>query len=454
VFRSLVLALVTALVNLLSAGAAFGVLALVFQHTWAEGLLDFRSTGAVITWIPLFTFAVLFGLSMDYHVFMLSRIREAAATGLSTRDAVRQGILRSAGTVTSAAIVMVSVFSIFASLHMVEMKELGLSLAVAVLIDAVLVRAVVLPSLLVVLGKRRWSPTPTPPSSLGGGSREAVASASVAGASAAVASRHLDLAPSGLRFRNPLSLLVSRAPFVSAAYLLSYVLLGGVWFAITLALVLTSGVLAVFWIGLPLLYVTVAAVQAMAVIERARARMLGVEFRSSYRSGHGSGLRQTLRNRVTDRARWRDLVVLVALWPWLLVLDLLALVAWLIPATLMSLPFWYHFNRQSFDNGTSSRGVALGYFPDGPHGQTRYGWFIGDAGSAVTAALIGLAVFALVANYAVIGAARVHVRCIARWFDPRGVRVPAPPADLAAARMMWAAPHRVVESVPVRSARP
>src|SRR6201999_33909 len=113
VFRSVVLALVTAFVNLLSAGAAFGVLALTFQHTWAEGLLDFHSTGTVVTWIPLFTFAVLFGLSMDYHVFVVSRIREAAAAGLDTRAAVRAGILRSAGTVTSAAIVMVSVFSIF-----------------------------------------------------------------------------------------------------------------------------------------------------------------------------------------------------------------------------------------------------------------------------------------------------------------------------------------------------
>ena len=452
VFRSLVLALVTALVNLLSAGAAFGVLALVFQHTWAEGLLDFRSTGSVITWIPLFTFAVLFGLSMDYHVFMISRIREAAATGLSTRDAVRQGILRSAGTVTSAAIVMVSVFSIFASLHMVEMKELGLSLAVAVLIDAVLVRAVVLPSLLVVLGKRRWSP-----SSGGDAHDDVVVDAVVvdaAAAGAATAPQHRSLAPSGLRLRNPVSLLVSRAPWASAAYLASYVLLGGVWFAITLALVLTSSVLAVFWIGLPLLYLTLVAVQAMAVIERARVRILGVEFRSSYRAGQGSGLRQTLRNRVTDRARWRDLVVLVALWPWLLVLDLLALVAWLIPAMLMSLPFWYHFNRQSFGNGTSARGVALGYFPDGPHGATHYGWFVGDAGSALTAALIGLAVFALVGNYAVIGAARMHVRCIARWYDPCPVRVPAPPADRAAVRGSWARPDRIVRPVPVRSARP
>jgi putative drug exporter of the RND superfamily len=158
VFRSLVIAVTTAFVNMLSAGAAFGVLVLVFQHTWAEGLLGFTSTGAVINWIPLFTFAVLFGLSMDYHVFVISRIREAAAEGLSTPEAVKRGITRSAGTVTSAAIVMVSVFAIFASLHMVEMKELGLSLAVAVLIDALVIRVIVLPALMTMLGRWNWWP--------------------------------------------------------------------------------------------------------------------------------------------------------------------------------------------------------------------------------------------------------------------------------------------------------
>ncbi len=159
-FRSIVLALITAFVNLLSAGAAFGVLVLTFQHTWAEGLLDFHSTGTVITWIPLFTFAVLFGLSMDYHVFVVGRIREAAADGLSVRAAVRQGIVGSAGTVTSAAIVMVSVFSIFASLHMVEMKELGVGLATAVLVDALVVRVIILPALMIVFGRAVWWPGP------------------------------------------------------------------------------------------------------------------------------------------------------------------------------------------------------------------------------------------------------------------------------------------------------
>ncbi len=162
VFRSALLALCTAGMNLLSAGAAFGVLTLVFQHHWADGLLGYSSTGRLINWIPLFTFAVLFGLSMDYHVFVLNSIREATARGLSVREAVRVGVGRSAGTVTAAAAVMVSVFAIFASLHMVEMKELGLGLAVAVLVDALVVRAVVLPSLLVLLGDRvRW-PRPAP----------------------------------------------------------------------------------------------------------------------------------------------------------------------------------------------------------------------------------------------------------------------------------------------------
>ncbi|MGN6607660.1 MAG: MMPL family transporter [Jatrophihabitans sp.] len=156
VFRSVLLAVITAAVNLVSAGAAFGLLALVFQHRWAEGLLGFHSTGAVINWIPLFTFAVLSGLSMDYHVFVLGHVREAVRSGLPAREAIRVGIGRSAGTVTSAAIVMVSVFAIFASLHMVEMKEMGFTLAAAVLIDAVVVRGVVLPALLALAGERVW----------------------------------------------------------------------------------------------------------------------------------------------------------------------------------------------------------------------------------------------------------------------------------------------------------
>ncbi|NUU22469.1 MAG: MMPL family transporter, partial [Streptomycetaceae bacterium] len=161
-FRSVVIALSAIAINLLSALAAFGLLTVVFQHSWAEGILDFHSNGAVISWLPLFLFVVLFGLSMDYHVFVVSRIREAAERGLSTRDAVEKGITSSAGVITSAAIVMVSVFAVFATLSMMDMKQMGVGLAAAVLIDAIVVRIVVLPSLMVLLGHRNWWPGKIP----------------------------------------------------------------------------------------------------------------------------------------------------------------------------------------------------------------------------------------------------------------------------------------------------
>jgi RND superfamily putative drug exporter len=157
-FRSVAIALVTTLLNLASVAACFGVLSLVFQHTWAEGLLDFTSPGFVVSWIPVFLFVILVGLSMDYHVFVLGRIREGVEEGLSPQEAVRKGITESAGVVTSAAAVMVSVFAVFATLGMIEMKQMGVGLAVAVLIDATLVRIVMLPSIMVLLGRKAWWP--------------------------------------------------------------------------------------------------------------------------------------------------------------------------------------------------------------------------------------------------------------------------------------------------------
>ena len=124
-FGSPWLALVTVGLNLLSVGAAYGVMTLVFQHTWAEGLLGFTSIGSIAAWLPLLMFVMLFGLSMDYHVFVVSRVREAFTAGASPRDAVRLGVARSAGVVTSAAAVMVAVFAIFATLSTLEMKQLG-----------------------------------------------------------------------------------------------------------------------------------------------------------------------------------------------------------------------------------------------------------------------------------------------------------------------------------------
>jgi RND superfamily putative drug exporter len=162
-FGSPWLALVTVGLNLLSVGAAYGVMTAVFQHTWAEGLLGFTSIGSIAAWLPLLMFVLLFGLSMDYHVFVVSRVREAYQAGATPRDAVRIGVARSAGVVTSAAAVMVAVFAIFGTLSTLEMKQLGVGLAAAVLLDATLVRGVLLPAVLALLGRRahtgpRWIP--------------------------------------------------------------------------------------------------------------------------------------------------------------------------------------------------------------------------------------------------------------------------------------------------------
>ena len=155
-FRSLVVPIKAIVLNLLSVGAAYGVLVLVFQDGLGESLLGFHSNGGVSSWLPLFLFVILFGLSMDYHVLILSRVREAVDRGLNSDDAVREGITATAGTVTSAAMVMVAVFSIFATLSILDMKEMGIGLAVAVLIDATIVRAILLPATMKLLGDRNW----------------------------------------------------------------------------------------------------------------------------------------------------------------------------------------------------------------------------------------------------------------------------------------------------------
>ena len=155
-FRSLVIPLKTIVLNLLSVGAAYGVVTLIFQRGYLRGALGAQNVGGVIDWLPLFLFVVLFGLSMDYHVLILSRIREAHLGGMTTADAVGHGIKSTAGVVTSAAVVMVAVFSIFALLPEVTFKQLGVGLAVAVLIDATLVRAVLLPSAMTLLGEWNW----------------------------------------------------------------------------------------------------------------------------------------------------------------------------------------------------------------------------------------------------------------------------------------------------------
>jgi RND superfamily putative drug exporter len=155
-FRSLVIPVKAIVLNLLSVGASYGVLVWVFQDGHGEKLLGFRSNGGVTAWLPIFLFVILFGLSMDYHVFIISRIREAVDRGMSTGDAVSHGIRATAGTVTSAAIVMVAVFAIFATLSSLDFKEMGVGLATAILIDATIVRAVLLPATMKLLGRWNW----------------------------------------------------------------------------------------------------------------------------------------------------------------------------------------------------------------------------------------------------------------------------------------------------------
>jgi RND superfamily putative drug exporter len=155
-FRSIVIPLKAIALNLLSVGAAYGLLVLVFQEGFAKGLVGFENTGPITAWLPLFLFVVLFGLSMDYHVFILTRVREAFDRGMSTENAVAHGIKTTAGTVTSAAAVMIGVFAIFGTLSSIEFKQMGVGLAAAVLIDATIIRGVLLPATMKLLGDWNW----------------------------------------------------------------------------------------------------------------------------------------------------------------------------------------------------------------------------------------------------------------------------------------------------------
>ena len=155
-FRSIVIPVKAIVLNLLSVGASYGLLVWIFQDGRFENVLGYHSNGGIASWLPIFLFVILFGLSMDYHVFILSRVREAFDRGMKTEDAVAHGIKTTAGTVTSAALVMVVVFGTFATESGIEMKELGVGLAAAILIDATIVRAVLLPAAMKLLGDWNW----------------------------------------------------------------------------------------------------------------------------------------------------------------------------------------------------------------------------------------------------------------------------------------------------------
>jgi RND superfamily putative drug exporter len=158
-FGSVVIALISIGLNMLSAAAAFGAIVAVFQNTWAENLLGFTSAGFIGAHLPLILLVILFGLSMDYQVFVVSRIKEAREHGLSTREAVVEGITSSAAMVTSAAVVMMSVFVSFVFIDQLEMKQIGFGLAFAVLLDALIVRIMILPAAMTLLGDRTWWPS-------------------------------------------------------------------------------------------------------------------------------------------------------------------------------------------------------------------------------------------------------------------------------------------------------
>jgi RND superfamily putative drug exporter len=154
-FRSIVIPIKAILLNLLSVAAAYGVLTMVFQHGLGTAI-GLPQTDGIVNWLPMFLFVILFGLSMDYHVFILSRIREGWDRGIGNDAAVEQGIRGSAGVVTAAAVVMVAVFSIFATLSLIDLQQFGVGLAAAVLIDATLIRGVVLPAAMKLLGRWNW----------------------------------------------------------------------------------------------------------------------------------------------------------------------------------------------------------------------------------------------------------------------------------------------------------
>ena len=155
-FRSLVVPATAAVMNLLSVGAAYGVVVAVFQWGWAKDLIGLEATVPIVSFVPMMMFAVLFGLSMDYQVFLLTRVREAYARTGDTKQAVEVGLATTARVITSAALIMIAVFLSFVPYPISEIKMFGLGLAVAVFVDATIVRMVLVPSLMTILGRANW----------------------------------------------------------------------------------------------------------------------------------------------------------------------------------------------------------------------------------------------------------------------------------------------------------
>ena len=219
---------------------------------------------------------------------------------------------------------------------------------------------------------------------------------------------------SRLRFRNPIALLFSPAPWTALCYLLTYLLVGSLSFALAFAALVTGATLSITWLGLPVLAAALATVRLLADGERVRIRTVGVDaIPRPYRPAQSTGLRAGLRERLRDPATTRDAVLLVALWVPLFVLDTVTTAIWLAFAATITLPVWYRYVPQTFDNGTHAHGVDFGNFPNGPNGGGSWGLFVDDMGSALLAAGVGAVLLVLVGNYLLVAAARAHARVAA-----------------------------------------
>jgi hypothetical protein len=320
-FRSLVLPLVSIALNFLSVAAAYGLITVIFQDGRLQGLLGYASSGAITPWVPLFLFTFLFGISMDYHVFILSRIRELRRGGETTAGAVTSGIATSAGVVSSAALVMVAVFSIFIGMDQVELKMLGVGLAAAILLDATIVRGVLLPAAMTLLGDRCWY-LPRWLSWLPGRTGAAPSPrARTQGALAVSPGRGGNWATRG-------AVAAGRGIALVGLTLLGVVL----WVAFA-----TAVTLAPLGIGLPAIPVTVRAIRRLETrVRRLSGDWCDAAIADPYlpapagREGQPPGFWARLGVLVADPATWRDLmwITVDTLVGWLLALTPAGLLAW------------------------------------------------------------------------------------------------------------------------------
>jgi putative drug exporter of the RND superfamily len=362
-FRSVVLPLVSIALNFLSVSAAYGLITVIFQDGRLQGLLGYASSGAITPWVPLFLFTFLFGISMDYHVFILSRIRELRRGGETTPDAVTAGIASSAGVVSSAALIMVAVFSIFIGMGQVELKMLGVGLAAAILLDATIVRGVLLPAAMTLLGDRCWYMPRWLSRLPGRTSAEPGPTNSRPAALVASPDRGGNWATRGI-------VAAWRGIALVGLTLAGLVL----WVAFA-----TAVTLAPLGIGLPAIPVTVRAVRRLETrVRRLSGDWCGAAIGDPYRpeparrDGQPASFWARFGFLIADPATWRDLVWITVdtLVGWLLTLTPAGLIAWGLFGVVMPAVWhpivaahgnnWYAFIHVT-TAGTAWLSVALGF---------------------------------------------------------------------------------------------